>query len=207
MPEQKVEIELPESFTKLTEKMDAIAASIAKLEGSTPEPGKLTPELTILKNDFAKVEKELAQARAELQKQLEDTTKELEDSKAEVVKIRLARRRETFIKRVQQLSHLPGAPADDFAEILEKAEAGMTPKQFEKLNTLLSSWDAIIAKSAVFQEIGRSDIQAFAGAQGKLHARAVERAAKDKITYVKAYSLEVTENPELYKQYLAEKES
>lgn len=209
MPEQKIEVELPESFTKLTEKMDAIAAQIAKLEGGEkPESGVLTPELTTLKADFAKVEKELAAARVELQKQLEDTTKELTESKAEVVKIRLARRREKFIKAVQPLTDLPGAPADDFAEIVEKCESALTPKQFEKLFTLLTSWNAILAKSKIFEEIGRTEIGAFTGAEGQLHALAKElQAANPKLSYPKAYTQATLEHPELYKRYRAEKES
>jgi len=208
MPDQQIEVELPESLTKLGEKLDTIATKIAALEGTKAEPGVLTPELTILKQEFAKADADLQKARGELQKQLETTTKELADSKAEVVKIRLARRRETFIKRVQQLAHLPGAPADDFAEILEKCEAALEPKQFEKLNTLLSSWNIVIEKSKVFEEIGRTEIGAFTGAEGQLHALAKDlQTTNPKLSYEQAYSQVLREHPALYKRYRAEKES
>lgn len=203
---QTVEVVLPDSLKKLGENLEAIRAGIAKLEGAEPPtPGILTPELTLLKADFAKAEKELADARTELQKQLDVTNKELADSRAEVVKVRLARRRELFIKRVQQLPHLPGAPADDFAEILEKIEGSVEPKQFEKLNTLLTSWNAIIEKSKVFEEIGRTEVGSFTGAEGQLVAFARELAATEKISFEKAYSRVLLERPELYQRYRAEK--
>lgn len=213
MPEQKVEVELPESFTKLTEKLEALGAQIAKLAGTQVETGALTPELTLLKAEFTKAERELAQVRAEFQQELEKSTKELNESRIEVTKIRLQRRREQFIKRVQGLASLPGAPADDFAEILDYVEQGLqksipekAPAMFEKLNTLLTSWNEIIKKSALFAEVGRSEIAAFTGAEGKLVAlaKAAQQADPNR-TYEQHYDKVMRDHPELYRQYLQEK--
>lgn len=214
--EKTIELELPESLTKLGDKLDAIAASIAKLEGggSASSP-TFTSDLATLKAEFVKVEKELANTRAELQKQFEDTTKELVANREEVLKVRAARRREQFIRRVGKLSHLPGAPADDFAEILDTIEAGfqkVAPEKatvmFSKLDVMLNSWNAIVEKSKLFSEMGKEGGPVnFSGAEGVLHAMAKERASADKIPYNEAYAKVLKENPDIYQRYRAEKES
>lgn len=213
---QTIEVELPDSLKNLTEKLDTIGKQLAKLEGGTSDTSpNFTSDLATLKVEFSKAEKELAGARSELQKQLEDTNKELTANREEVLKVRAARRREQFIRRVGKLGHLPGAPADDFAEILDTIEAGLqkvAPEKatvmFTKLDTMLNSWNAIVEKSKLFSEIGREGGAVnFSGAEGVLHAMAKERASADKVPYEQAYAKVLKENPDMYARYRAEKES
>jgi chromosome segregation ATPase len=202
MPEQDTAKELADAKAALAKATEELAA-LKKQEDTSP------PDLATARKAYTEISSELSKVRTELQGQLETVNKELEDARAEVLKIQAQRRREKFIKRVQELPNLPGAPADDFAEILDVVEKAVTPKQFEKVNTLLSSWNAIIGKSKIFEELGRSEVGAFSGAEGTLHALAKEKAATSggKLSYEKAYQMVLAENPTLYKRYLAEKES
>lgn len=185
---------------------------LAALKGD----GVLTSDLATLKKQYDVQQQELTKVRADLQKQLDDANKELEASRAEAMKIQKARRRDQFIGAVQKLADLPGAPADDFAEILDNIEAGLrtvapekAEKQFAKLNTLLSSWNAIVKQSKVFETLGRggATVAALSGPEGVLHGMAKELAATGKISYEQAYAKVLKENPDIYQRYRAEKES
>ena len=200
MPEQDTAKELADAKAALAKATEELAA-LKKQDDTSP------PDLATARKAYSEINAELTKVRGEMQTQLETVNKELNDAKAEVVKITAKRRREKFIKRVQELPNLPGAPADDFAEILDVVEKAVTPKQFETLNTRLTSWNAIIGKSKIFEELGRTEIGAFSGALGTLKALATERATSAKISYEKAYNQVLDENPTLYKRYLAEKES
>lgn len=199
--------ELAAQQKELADAKAALAKATEELATLKKEQDTSPPDLATARKAYTEINTELTKVRGELQSQLETVNKELADARAEVLKITAQRRREKFIKRVQELQHLPGAPADDFAEILDGIEKAVTPKQFEKVNALLTSWNTIMGKSKVFEEIGRSEVGAFTGAEGTLHALAKERAATDKISYAKAYDKVMQENPTLYKRYLAEKES
>lgn len=198
-----------------------LATANAALKKATDElnelkgSGAITSDLETLKTKNAEVEKRLAGEKAELQKQLEERTKEAEAAVAEVVKIRTMRRREGFIKRAQELSKLPGAPADDFAEILDAIDAGLhavapekAEKWFAKFNQLLSSWNAIVSKSAILETYGKSGSAPFRGALAQLQMLGKELQEKDpKLTKEQAFAKAMDENPDLYRKYQTEKES
>jgi len=197
-----------------------LAEAEAKLTAATKEltelkaAGTVTSDLDTLKKQHAEAEKALTRERQELQEQLEKRTKEVEDARAEVAKIKTQRRRENFLKRAHELTGLPGAAADDFGEILDNVEAGLqavipekAEKQFGKLNQLLSSWNAIVGKSAILETVGRSVTGQFRGAAAQLDHLAKEKSAAEKITYQKAYAQVMAENPELYRKYQTEQES
>lgn len=197
----KPEPRMTEDLTKQLADAQAALAE-AKKEVATP-----ATHIEPFKEKYEKSQQELEAVRGDLRKQLDEATKELEDSKTEVTKIRQARRREKFIKRAQELDHLPGASADDFAEILDRVESALTEKQFGALNTRLTSWNAIIEQSKIFSEVGRDGVAAFSGPEGQLHALAMDLQTRDsKKSYAQAYDQAMRENPALYKRYLAEKE-
>lgn len=189
-------------------------AELQDLKGS----GELSTDLETLRKRNADAEKAYAAERTELQKQLDARTAEVEKARAEVVKIRQQRRREEFIKRAGELTGLPGAAADDFGELLDQINAGLfavipdkpkAEKAFEKLNRLLTSWNAVVKQSAILQEVGRVGAGQFRGAEAQLDHLAKEMAAGSggKLTYFQAYAKVMEQNPGLYKQHLAEKES
>lgn len=198
-----------------------LAEAQAALKSATDEltalkaSGGMTSDLDTLKKQYAETEKMLTKERGELQEQIIKAQKDADDARAEVLKIKTQRRRENFIKRAHELTGLPGAPADDFAEILDAIDAGLhqvapekAEKFFNKFNQLLTSWNAIVGKSAILEQIGRSVTGPFRGAQAQLDHLAKELQGKDpKLTYAQAYSKVMTENPELYRKYQTEKES
>lgn len=188
----------------------ALADTTAELEAVKKELEALRggdPHVEPFKSKYEEVTKELEESRRVMKEQLEAATKELEESRNEVRKIQSQRRREKFIKRAQELQYLPGAPADDFAEVLDHMESNaLTPAQFEKVNRLLTAWNKLAKESKLFTEIGR-DIPNFNGPEGSLVALAKAKMAADsKLTYEKAFAQAMEENPQLYRDYVKEQE-
>lgn len=209
MPDQKIEVELPESLTKLADEMSAIKAAIAKLAGGTPDP-TMTTELGVLRAEFAKVETELAKVSAEFQSEIKARQEALEVSKAELAKFKATQRRERFIKfAAKELPDLPGATADEFAETLDKLEGVVEKDAFDKLCQRLRSWNAIVRKNAdLFREIGSDSEPAFGSAEAVLNAAVKTKMAEDgKLTREAAYAKVLEEQPQLYARYRAEKET
>ncbi len=62
--------------------------------------------------------------------------------------------RQVFIRKAAGMQHLPDAKADDLAEILRKTSKTLSPAQQTKLESVLTKADTVIAKSALFGEIG-----------------------------------------------------
>lgn len=194
-----------------------LEAELVELKGS----GELSTDLDTLRKRNAEAEKAYAAERHELQKQLDARTEEVEKARAEVVKIRQQRRREEFIKRAGELTGLPGAAADDFGELLDQISAGLeavipdkakAAKAFEGLNRRLTSWNAIVGKSAILESVGRSVTGQFRGAEAQLDHLAKELQAqtqngKTPLSYEQAYAKVMQAHPELYRKYQTEKES
>jgi DNA repair exonuclease SbcCD ATPase subunit len=157
---------------------------------------------------YEKAQKELRDVNSLLEKQLADAQDELDKRKAEVTKIYKERRREKFIKRAAELEHLPGAPADDFAEFLDDVEKALGDKRFAKFNGLLESWNTVIEKSKLFEEVGVNGGEfGFTGPEGQLDIMAKELQARDaKLTYAKAYekALRTPEGQKIYQRHLKE---
>lgn len=199
MPENDLAKELADTQAQLAQSQ----AEIAALTTDAVSP----PTLEVAKVEFEKTKAALEKSRAELQKQLEDAQRELTESREEVARIQKGRRREQFIKMAQGFKSLPGAGADDFAEILDVCQGALTEKQFRALHTRLTSWDKVLEKSRVFEEIGRGgDLASFSGPEGRLHALAKDlQTQHPKLSYEQAYARALMENPDVYKQYRAEK--
>ena len=203
--------ELKTQLTEAEAKLKAATDELAALKSQ----GTVTSDLETLKKQLADAEKAVGKERIELQEQVTKALKEAEDARAEVVKIKQARRRENFIKRVQELKGLPGAPADDFAEILDAIEAGLhqvvpekAEKFFAKFNQYLTSWNAIVSKSAILEQVGRSVTGPFRGAMAQMQMLAKELRDKDsKLTEAQAFDKVMVEHPDLYRKYQTEKES
>jgi hypothetical protein len=198
-----------------------LADAQAALKAATDEltalksAGAMTSDLETLKKQHSEAEKALQKERGELQEQVTKALKDAEDARAEVAKIKTQRRRENFIKRAHELTGLPGAPADDFAEILDAIDAGLhqvapekAEKFFNKFNQLLTSWNTVVGKSALFEKIGSGVSGPFRGAMAQMSFLAKEAQAKNpKLTYEQAFAKVMQDNPELYRKYETEKES
>lgn len=207
-----------EAAAKATKDLADAQAALKKAQDELTElkgTGAITSDVEGLKKRHAEAEKALTKERAELQEQVTKAIKDAEDARAEVVKIKAQRRRENFLKRAHELTGLPGAAADDFGELLDAVEAGLhavapekAEKYFAKFNQLLTSWNVIVAKSAVFTNVGSASIGPFRGAMAQMTMLAKEAQEKDgKITYEQAFAKVMQDHPDLYRKYQTEKES
>lgn len=207
---QELDQHMAQDHADMQKALDEARAELeaVKKELAAAKDTETDPHVETFKENYEAKQKELEDTRRVLKEQLEAATKELEESRAEVQKVNKQRRREKFIKRAQELSDLPGAPADDFAEILDHVESNqVTAKEFEKLNRMLTSWNVIVKKSKLFDEIGHDGVVAFSGPLGQLKAIAAEKRAVDpKLTPEKAFSLATQENPAIYRAYLKDQE-
>lgn len=170
----------------------------------------LTTDLASMQKRNADLEAQLAKVRTELGSELEAREKELKASREETEKIRKQRRRERFIKRAEELEYLPGAKADDFAEILDTVNAAIPEKLFTKFNNLLTSWNTVIEKNDVlFREIGREggNMGMLSGTQAQVDVLAQEKMSADpKLSKAQAIDRVLKEKPELYHKYVREQE-
>lgn len=182
---------------------------VAEAEKKVEEPvDTLTTDLDSMQKRNAALEAELAKVRTELGSELEAREKELAASKAETVKIQKQRRRERFIKRAEELDHLPGAKADDFAEILDTINEKISEKLFTKFNNLLTAWNTVMEKNdLLFREIGAEggNMGMLSGTQAQVDVLAQEKMAADpKLSKAQAIDRVLKEKPELYHKYLRE---
>lgn len=207
-----------EAAAKATKDLADAQAALKKAQDELTElkgSGAITSDLDTLKKQHVAAQKALEKERTELQEQVVKATKDAEDARGEVVKIKAARRRENFLKRAHELTGLPGAAADDFGELLDMVEAGIhavaperAEKYFAKFNQLLTSWNVIVAKSAILESIGRSGSGPFRGAMAQMQMLAKElQATNPKLTEAQAFDKVMQTNPELYRRYQTEKES
>src|SRR6185436_16670147 len=111
----EIKVELPEEITKALAKVDELAAQLEKLTKGEEQPDgeKLTTGLESARKEYARIETELAAARSDLRKAIEARGEELKSARAEIVKLSKQARRESFIKRCEPLTSLPGTQADD----------------------------------------------------------------------------------------------
>ena len=88
--------------------------------------------------------------------------------------------RQAFLSKAAGMTHLPDVKPEDFAEVLRAAAKGMKPELFTKLEATLTKADTMIAKSALFHEIG-SEVPGEAGdPEEEIAAKATEIQKSEK---------------------------
>lgn len=216
--EKEITVELPEEITKALAKVDELAGqltALTKKDETETDPTKLTVGLESARKEYARIETELLKARDDLRKAIETRTDELKGAREEIAKMQSRIRRESFIKRCEPLSNLPGTQADDFAETLDLVHAGLmkvaperAEKLFEKLYDRFVSWNTVIEQNNVlFKEIGveGGTLGVLSGTEAQVDALAREKMAADpKLTKSQAIDKVLTERPEIYGKYLRE---
>lgn len=214
----EITVELPESVTKALAEVERLSTELAKLTKPEEKPEgdvTLTTEIESAQKDYARVESALSEARKSLYGELQARTEELKKSQDEIVKINGQRRRERFIKLAHALPQLPGTHADDFGELLDAIDTGLSKvdkqtanKRFAKLYQLFTSWNTVIEKGNVLMaEIGREggDFGMLSGTEAQFEALTREKMSADpKLTHAQAYAKVLVERPELYRKYQAE---
>lgn len=155
------------------------------------EPGRAEFDLSIVPEELrAKMEAVIKQGEDAIKK-----ARELEEEK----------RLSGFIEKARaELPHLAAAP-EEIGELLKHAEVGLPPEARGFLERLLKSADSALAQA--MQPAGASAVGAgAAGAWDKIEKAAAHLALEAGITRPQAIRKVLEAQPELYREYLAEKE-
>lgn len=103
---------------------------------------------------------------------------------------------------------MPNLPvkAEAFAPILKRAAGALPSEDFAELHRVLKAASSNLAKVMTAGGFGSSVIMK-GSAETALDAKAAEIQKRDSVTFAKAYTQAVTENPGLYTDYLAEQKN
>jgi DNA-binding transcriptional ArsR family regulator len=191
---------------------DEQRAEIAKL--LVGEPKELTAEdiikaIEALKpkdDDKPVVPEEVTKAITGLSERLTKADERATKAEEKVAELEKARRREGYIAEVGGLAHLPGVTADDFAPILEKADAGLTDDERKKLREVLKGADAALESTAMLREFGSGGAPV-GDAAAEVEALAVEvMKANGELTKEQARAKVMDSRPDLATKVLAEED-
>jgi 23S rRNA G2069 N7-methylase RlmK/C1962 C5-methylase RlmI len=107
-----------------------------------------------------------------------------------------------FVAKAAKFDGLPGVTADTFGPVLKRVLGGADEGDREAvLSALAKASDA--AKKALTVSIGEAGRVEKSDAEAELDAKAHEIAKRDGITFAKAYTKAMHENPALYERFLA----
>jgi len=148
-----------------------------------------------------------------VQKRLDDFQKAIDaaEKRAEAAENRAnalveQREREEYIQKAASLD-LPGAPAEDFAEILRKAQGSLTDEEREKMDEILGAASAAIREGEMLKELG-------SGGRGPTTVEAeAEAIAKQFMEADKALTFDLAkakvweQRPDLYRRYRKERDA
>lgn len=190
---------------------------LAKAKAEVPE--EVQKRLTELENDKQALSTELAKAKEDLQAHvakgksetdaLEEVLKSADPIVQEVVKSLKARteaaeaatrelinkaKQEEAIAKAKELKALP-VEEDKLVEVLKS----VTPEVYE----ILKSAAKAVEEASIFQEVGKSKgSEGGSDAWARIEKKASEIQKRDGITFEAAVSKAITENKELYREYL-----
>jgi hypothetical protein len=183
--EQRAEIaELLVGEQKAPTTAEDVIKAIA--ERMTPEDGGEPEVPDEVRKSIERLEERIAKAD-EAREQAETRVAELEK----------ARRREVYIAEAQSFQKLPGVNPDDFAGILEKADASLDEAERKKLREVLTGANKSIADSEMLKEYGSSELESLATELMKSKTDLTKEQAKAKVMSAK---------PELVERMLAEED-
>jgi regulator of replication initiation timing len=195
-----------------------------QLDQVTAEKAALATEITTLKTDLAKFNTEVATLTAErdeLKKQLKPEDKPIELPQAakdqiakalaaadaaqtELAKMRDDQDTAIYVAKAADLKAVPQKP-EEFGLVLKRISRNQaTPADVIALETVLKASDTLIAKG--LNESGNNHPDTGSSAAAKLDALANEISKSEKVTFPVAYAKALEKNPELYTQYLAERQ-
>lgn len=154
----------------------------------------------------AKVKKEQEIDKSALpesvRKHLEETEEKLQKQAADIAKMQ----EESLTKAcVEKAESIAAAGATDEISKFLKDVTKLSPELAEKGFSLLKTCDARIKEAGLFKEAGKTGDSTVKTAAEQLDALAKEYAAKENVTYAKAYDHIYTTNHELRKAYNAER--
>lgn len=142
----------------------------------------------------------------ELFKQNEEIRKENEQIRKQLIKEKEEKRLKQFISKAEQFENLAVEPTD-FGKILKKV-ADVDSDGFDKLMEVLKSADENLKQNKLFKEEGSSYSDTGADAWSKIEKSAQSLLEADtSLSRERAINKVLENNPELYNQYLKEKEA
>lgn len=208
----------PEHATVIQQAVDSKDADLAKARGDLDEA---TQNLATVTAERDAANEELAKANAELETlKAQESTQQ--DDEAEILKSMPEAARELFLKmRTQKetAEEQVRKNAEEAAEaeaVAKAASLKAIPVEQEKLVGILKSCTPEVAEllttinsaieATVLDEVGKSAGNGAKPVEGdawaKLENKAEEIAKRDSITKEKAMAKAVSENPDLYREYL-----
>lgn len=164
-----------------------------------------------LAEDSTEGEKVLPEMSAPVQKVFDDLAKQVKDADARataaedrITAMEDQKQREVYIQKATELG-LPGAPADDFADILRKAQEALSDEERAKMDEILQGASKAIKEGDLLKEVG-------SGGSGPTDSEAeMKTIAKGfmetdpKLTQEMAEAKAWDQNPALYAQYQRER--
>jgi hypothetical protein len=140
----------------------------------------------------------------EFQKAIEAAEARAEKAEEQVQKMVDEAERSAYIAKAARLD-LPGAAADDFAEILRKAENALTEEEREKFEGVLKGASAAIREGALLQEMGRGG-RGSTSVESEVSALAIEvQKANPTLTLEQARGKVWQDRPDLFQKYRNER--
>ena len=213
----------PEHAEVITKAFEESTADVAK---AREELEAATQSLAHKESELSEVNEALAKANAELEalKAEEPVAKSAAEAEEEILKSAPEAVREMFAKMRAQKEAAEEQVRKNAAEKIEAeaiakaASLKAIPVEQEKLIGILKGinpdvYDILCAantaiEEAVLGEVGKNRgngaAQSSSDAWGKIEAQAKEIAKRDSVSIEKAVSTVISENPDLYNQYLKE---
>ncbi|MBC7340959.1 MAG: hypothetical protein H5U02_00635 [Clostridia bacterium] len=158
--------------------------------------------------NFEGVPEEVRPMLEQIWKEHEAAVKKAEELEKVLKEERDRQRVKEFVaKAASEFANLPGAKAEEFGPVL-KGIAEKAPEEWQKLEGVLKAADQAIRKGMLFAEMGRSGIAAGGSAVAKIEGIAKSLVEKDasRLTMAQAITKALEMHPELYEEYLAEKQ-
>ena len=155
------------------------------------------------------IAKSLKDSPANVKAEVERLWKANRELEAVIKRERDERERKEYVAKASELyPNLPGMNAEELGVVL-KTVNDLDKKLAGKIESVLKSANEAIASGDVFQEIGSSVEANSDSSYGRLDAIAKSKVDKSagSTSYHKAFTEALAENPELYTQYLNEKEA
>jgi hypothetical protein len=140
----------------------------------------------------------------DVQKRLEAAEDRAKEAEGRVVAMDERREREAYIQKAQSLG-LPGAPADDFAEILRKAQGALTDEERDKMDEILNASANAIREGDLLKEVGNGG-RGPTSVEGEVETLAKALMEKDPAMTREAAEGQVwKDRPDLYTRYRNER--
>lgn len=182
------EIVPPSVFAQLG---DLVGYGYPKKRETYPEDKGYNPEMEKVKKALETLPEEV---RKNVENQMKDSKEKVEKMEKELKGIKDEAAKKEFIQKAGAFKNV--GSADELGLIL-KDVSEKCPESATKLEAILKATNERIEKGDLFKEQGSSG-SGTGDAYEKIEKMAKDRAEKDRISFEKAYSLILKENPKLY---------